>query len=104
MGVKPTYGRVSRYGLIAFGSSLDCPGPVTRDITDAAVMLGVIAGADPHDATTPNVPVPNYLESLENGVRGLRIGLSPDYFQITFPILKLVSCTRPSAAKSRAGG
>lgn len=85
VGMKPTYGRVSRYGLIAFGSSLDCPGPVTRNIPDAALMLGVIAGADPHDATTPNVPVPNYLEGLENGVRGMRIGLSPDYFQITFP-------------------
>lgn len=85
VGVKPTYGRVSRYGLIAFGSSLDCPGPVARNISDAALMLGVIAGADPHDATTPNVPVPNYLDGLEKGVRGLRIGLSPDYFRITFP-------------------
>ena len=85
VGVKPTYGRVSRYGLIAFGSSLDCPGPVARNIPDAALMLGVIAGADPHDATTPNVPVPDYLDGLEKGVRGLRIGLSPDYFRITFP-------------------
>ena len=85
VGVKPTYGRVSRYGLIAFGSSLDCPGPVARNISDAALMLGVIAGADPRDATTPNVPVPDYLEGLEKGVRGMRIGLSPDYFQITFP-------------------
>jgi len=85
VGVKPTYGRVSRYGLIAFGSSLDCPGPVALNICDAALMLGVIAGADPRDATTPNVPVPNYLEGLEKGVRGMRIGLSPDYFQITFP-------------------
>jgi aspartyl-tRNA(Asn)/glutamyl-tRNA(Gln) amidotransferase subunit A len=54
VGVKPTYGRVSRYGLIAFGSSLDCPGPVARDVTDAALMLRVIAGADPCDATAAN--------------------------------------------------
>jgi aspartyl-tRNA(Asn)/glutamyl-tRNA(Gln) amidotransferase subunit A len=85
VGVKPTYGRVSRYGLIAFGSSLDCPGPVARDVTDAALMLNVIAGADPHDATAAAVPVPDYTAALEESVRGLRIGLSPDYFRITFP-------------------
>ncbi|MGE5222011.1 MAG: amidase, partial [Omnitrophica WOR_2 bacterium] len=85
VGVKPTYGRVSRYGLIAFGSSLDCPGPVARTIADAALMLKVIAGPDPHDETTANVPVPDYLAGLEQGVRGMRIGLSPDYFRITYP-------------------
>jgi aspartyl-tRNA(Asn)/glutamyl-tRNA(Gln) amidotransferase subunit A len=85
VGVKPTYGRVSRYGLIAFGSSLDCPGPVARDITDAALMLGVIAGPDPHDGTAANLPVPDYLAMLEESVRGLRVGLSPDYFRITYP-------------------
>ena len=84
VGLKPTYGRVSRYGLIAFGSSLDCPGPVARDVKDAAMMLNVIAGPDPRDGTAANVPVPDYLTSLEGGVRGLRIGLSPDYFRITF--------------------
>ena len=62
VGVKPTYGRVSRYGLIAFGSSLDCPGPVARTVKDAALMLQVIAGEDPRDATTAAVPVPNYLD------------------------------------------
>ena len=85
VGVKPTYGRVSRYGLIAFGSSLDCPGPLARDITDAARMLQVIAGADPHDATAVTGAVPDYLAELEGGVRGLRIGLSPDYARITYP-------------------
>ena len=85
VGMKPTYGRVSRYGLIAFGSSLDCPGPVARDVTDAALMLNVIAGPDPRDATAARVPVPDYTARLEEGVRGLRIGLSPDYFRITFP-------------------
>ncbi|HZW05043.1 MAG TPA: amidase family protein [Anaerolineaceae bacterium] len=85
VGVKPTYGRVSRYGLIAFGSSLDCPGPVARNVTDAAMLLGAIAGPDPRDATAAARPVPDYVAALEGGVRGLRIGLSPDYFRITYP-------------------
>lgn len=84
VGVKPTYGRVSRYGLIAFGSSLDCPGPLARNITDAALMLKVIAGADRHDNTAVTTPVPDYVERLEAGVKGRRIGLSPDYFRITY--------------------
>jgi aspartyl-tRNA(Asn)/glutamyl-tRNA(Gln) amidotransferase subunit A len=84
VGVKPTYGRVSRYGLIAFGSSLDCPGPVARNVRDAALMLGAIAGADRRDSTAANVPVPDYTERLEDGVKGLRVGLSPDYDKITF--------------------
>lgn len=85
VGMKPTYGRVSRYGLIAFGSSLDCPGPLARNVTDAALMLQVIAGADPHDATAVSLSVDDYPRSLENGIRGLRIGISPDYFRITYP-------------------
>ena len=85
VGVKPTYGRVSRFGLIAFGSSLDCPGPVARNVTDAALMLQVIAGEDMHDATATRVPVPDYLAAIDEGVRGLRIGLSPDYFRVTYP-------------------
>jgi aspartyl-tRNA(Asn)/glutamyl-tRNA(Gln) amidotransferase subunit A len=88
VGLKPTYGRVSRYGLIAFGSSLDCPGPVSRDVRDAALMLSVMAGADKRDSTAATVAVPDYLASLEQGVNGLRIGLSPDYMQITFPDLE----------------
>ncbi|MEJ5313682.1 MULTISPECIES: Asp-tRNA(Asn)/Glu-tRNA(Gln) amidotransferase subunit GatA [Anaerolinea] len=85
VGLKPTYGRVSRYGLIAFASSLDCPGPLAKDVSGAAMMLQVIAGADPRDSTTATVPVPDYLAELEKGVKGLRIGLSPDYFRITYP-------------------
>jgi len=88
VGLKPTYGRVSRYGLIAFGSSLDCPGPLAKNAKDAALMLRVIAGPDPRDATGANVPVPDYLELLEKEIKGKRIGLSPDYFQITFPDLE----------------
>jgi len=85
VGVKPTYGRVSRYGLIAFGSSLDCPGPLARNITDAALMMQVISGADPHDATAATTDVPNYLSTVERNIRGMRIGLSPDFLQITYP-------------------
>ena len=84
VGVKPTYGRVSRYGLIAFGSSLDCPGPLARNVTDAALMLKVIAGSDSHDSTAANTPVPDYTTGLEKSLRGLRVGLSPDYFRITY--------------------
>jgi aspartyl-tRNA(Asn)/glutamyl-tRNA(Gln) amidotransferase subunit A len=84
VGLKPTYGRVSRYGCIAFSSSIDCPGPITRDVTDAALMLQTIAGADPADATSASTPVDDYLAALEQGVQGMRIGLSPDYFRITF--------------------
>ena len=85
VGLKPTYGRVSRYGLIAFGSSLDCPGPLAHSAKDAALMLGVMAGADPRDATAATLDVPDYLAALEKEIKGKRIGLSPDYFQITFP-------------------
>jgi len=85
VGLKPTYGRVSRYGLIAFGSSLDCPGPLARSAADAALMLKAIAGADARDATAATVDVPDYLAALEKDIKGKRIGLSPDYFQITFP-------------------
>lgn len=85
VGLKPTYGRVSRYGLIAFASSLDCPGIVSRDVQDVAISLGIVAGHDPRDATSSARPVPNYSAGLDEGVGGLRIGLSPDYFHITYP-------------------
>ena len=85
VGLKPTYGRVSRYGLIAFASSLDCPGPVTRDVTDAALALKVMAGPDPRDATAANLPVPEALADLDQSAPKLRIGLSPDYFRLQYP-------------------
>jgi aspartyl-tRNA(Asn)/glutamyl-tRNA(Gln) amidotransferase subunit A len=75
VGLKPTYGRVSRYGLIAFASSLDQIGPMTRDVRDAALLLQAIAGHDPCDSTSANVGVPDYLAKLEGGVAGLRIGV-----------------------------
>jgi len=84
VGLKPTYGRVSRYGLIAFGSSLDCPGPLARNVTDAALTLQAIAGQDPRDSTSATTPVPNYLKEMEKDIRGLRIGLSEEFFRVTY--------------------
>src|SRR3989338_2128556 len=80
VGIKPTYGRISRYGLIAFGSSLDQIGPITKDVTDAAFLLGAIAGHDPLDSTSADVPVPDYTQSLVNDVKGLKIGIPKEYF------------------------
>jgi len=80
VGLKPTYGRVSRYGVIAYASSLDQVGPVTRDVADCAVMLGAVAGYDPKDSTSVNLPVPDYAKSLVPEVKGLKIGLPREYF------------------------
>ena len=79
-GLMPTYGRVSRYGLIAFASSLDRIGPFARSVAEAATVLSVIAGHDPLDSTSAPVPVPNYARSLAGSVQGLRIGVPTDYF------------------------
>ncbi|HLK53826.1 MAG TPA: Asp-tRNA(Asn)/Glu-tRNA(Gln) amidotransferase subunit GatA [Candidatus Angelobacter sp.] len=80
VGLMPTYGRVSRYGLIAFASSLDHIGPLTKTVKDAAILLGVIAGHDPLDSTSAAVPVPNYEADLAKTVSGLRIGIPKEYF------------------------
>ena len=80
VGLKPTYGRVSRYGLIAFASSLDQIGPFAKTVADAALVLGVIAGADPRDSTSVDVPVPDYRAALEGGIEGLRVGIPAEYF------------------------
>jgi aspartyl-tRNA(Asn)/glutamyl-tRNA(Gln) amidotransferase subunit A len=79
VGVKPTYGRVSRYGVIAFASSLDQVGPIARTVADAALLLGAIAGHDPRDMTSSRRPVPDYLDGLEGGARGLRIGVPREW-------------------------
>jgi aspartyl-tRNA(Asn)/glutamyl-tRNA(Gln) amidotransferase subunit A len=79
VGLKPTYGRVSRYGLVAFASSLDQIGPITRDVRDAALLLGVIAGHDPKDSTSAPLPLPDYLAGLDEPVRPLRIGIAREY-------------------------
>src|SRR5690606_35554621 len=81
VGLKPTYGRVSRYGLVAFASSLDQIGPLGREVADVARMLGVIAGRDPMDATSVDRPVPDYLAAIESeGDRPLRVGLAREFF------------------------
>lgn len=79
-GLKPTYGRVSRYGLVAFASSLDQIGPITRSTEDAARLLQAIAGHDPLDSTSTREPVPDYLASLGRDIKGMRIGLPREYF------------------------
>jgi aspartyl-tRNA(Asn)/glutamyl-tRNA(Gln) amidotransferase subunit A len=80
VGIKPTYGRVSRYGVVAFASSLDQVGPMTRTVEDAALLLEVISGFDPRDATSIDAPVPRYRDALAGGLAGLRVGLPEEYF------------------------
>jgi aspartyl-tRNA(Asn)/glutamyl-tRNA(Gln) amidotransferase subunit A len=79
-GLMPTYGRVSRYGLIAFASSLDHIGPLTNSVKDAAIVLRTIAGRDPMDSTSAELPVPDYVAELEKPLRGLKIGVAKEYF------------------------
>ena len=79
VGIKPTWGRVSRYGVLALAESMDHIGPMTRSATDAGIMLQALAGHDPNDPTSLTAPVPNMLEGLEEGIRGLRIGLDERY-------------------------
>jgi aspartyl-tRNA(Asn)/glutamyl-tRNA(Gln) amidotransferase subunit A len=80
VGLKPTYGRVSRFGLVAFASSLDQIGPITKDVTDGALVMNVIAGYDPRDSTSVPCPVPDYTQHLIPDVKGLRIGIPREYF------------------------
>ncbi len=80
VGMKPTYGRVSRYGLVAFASSLDQIGPIVRDDTDCALVMNAISGYDKKDSTSINAAVPDYTQSLKNDVKGLKIGLPKEYF------------------------
>jgi aspartyl-tRNA(Asn)/glutamyl-tRNA(Gln) amidotransferase subunit A len=82
VGIKPTYGRVSRYGLVAYGSSLDQIGPMTRNVADAAAVLQAISGHDPRDSTSMDLPVPDYLAAVDSadGLKGLRIGMPMEYW------------------------
>lgn len=88
VGLKPTYGRVSRYGVIAMGSSLDSPGPLTKTVDDAAYLLSTIAGFDPYDATSSRVPTDDYLSEAHKG-RKLRIGIADIYYTGVEPEVKL---------------
>jgi aspartyl-tRNA(Asn)/glutamyl-tRNA(Gln) amidotransferase subunit A len=80
VGLKPTYGRVSRYGLVAFASSLDQIGPFAKDVRDAALLLRVISGRDPRDSTSVPDPVPDYVAALNGNIRGIKLGLPKEYF------------------------
>ena len=79
VGIKPTYGRCSRWGIVAFASSLDQAGPIARDVRDAAILLRSMASVDPKDATSADLPVPDYEQALGQGVKGLRIGIPKEY-------------------------
>jgi len=80
VGLKPTYGRVSRYGLVAFASSLDQIGPITKDVTDTAILMNVISGHDARDSTSADIPMPDFTKALKKDVRGMKIGLPKEYF------------------------
>lgn len=82
VGLKPTYGRVSRYGVIAMASSLDCPGPLTKTVEDAAIILNVLAGVDRYDATTSPNAVEDYTKKLTKSIKGLKIGIADDYLLV----------------------
>src|SRR4029078_8557931 len=80
VGVKPTYGRVSRYGLVAFGSSLDQIGPLSKSVRESAQTLEIIAGFDHFDSTSADTPLDEYVKNLERPIKGTRIGIPKEYF------------------------
>ncbi|RJQ24316.1 MAG: Asp-tRNA(Asn)/Glu-tRNA(Gln) amidotransferase subunit GatA [Nitrospiraceae bacterium] len=80
VGLKPTYGRVSRYGLVAFASSLDQIGPITKTVKDSAILLNVISGHDPCDSTSANMPVPDFTSGLGRDIKGMKFGVPKEYF------------------------
>jgi aspartyl-tRNA(Asn)/glutamyl-tRNA(Gln) amidotransferase subunit A len=80
VGLKPTYGRVSRYGLVAFASSLDQVGPITKNVKDSAILLNIISGHDPYDSTSADVAVPDFTAAIGQGIKGLKLGVPKEYF------------------------
>jgi aspartyl-tRNA(Asn)/glutamyl-tRNA(Gln) amidotransferase subunit A len=103
VGLKPSYGRVSRYGVTAYASSLDQVGPMTKTVEDAAVLLQTLAGVDPRDGTTLDVPVPDCRAALKGGLKGLRIGLPKEYFiEGTDP--EVMACVRRAVEGCAAAG
>ena len=105
VGVKPSYGRVSRYGVTAFASSLDQVGPMTKSVDDAAILLKALAGRDEMDGTTPDVPVPDYLSAIgEAGMKGLKIGLPKEYFEVSGMDAEVKRITDEAVRKCEAAG
>ena len=96
VGLKPTYGRVSRYGLVAFASSLDQIGPFSRNVKDNAILLNAIAGKDENDSTSVDIEVPDYLKDIDNDIKGLRVGIPKEYFEheLDEVILKSIERTK----------
>lgn len=105
VGVKPSYGRVSRYGVTAFASSLDQVGPMTKSVTDAAILLGAIAGHDEMDGTTPKEPVPDYAAALKGAsLKGVRLGLPKEYFDVKGLDPEVKRVTDEAVRKCEAAG
>jgi len=103
VGLKPTYGLVSRYGVVAFASSLDQVGPITRTVADAALVLEAIAGFDPRDSTSLEAPVPRYRDALTGDIAGLRVGLPHEYFESTLDAEVRAALDRTIAALRERG-
>jgi aspartyl-tRNA(Asn)/glutamyl-tRNA(Gln) amidotransferase subunit A len=103
VGLKPTYGRCSRWGVVAYASSLDCPGPMARNVRDAAILLQAMAGHDPRDSTSAPLPVPDYAAALTGDVRGLRIGIPREYRADGMPA-EIEALWQQGAAWLRAAG
>ena len=105
VGVKPSYGRVSRYGVTAFASSLDQVGPMTKSVEDAAILLGALAGRDPRDGTTAAEPVPDYLKALEGAsMKGVRLGLAKEYLEVAGMDPEVKRLTDEAIKKCEAAG
>lgn len=108
VGLKPTYGRVSRYGLVAFASSLDQVGPLTKDVTDCALMMNVISGYDPKDSTSVQQQVPDYTKALVAGLQGMKVGIPKEYFskgldpQVEKAVQKGINSLREAGAETIA--
>lgn len=103
VGLKPSYGRVSRYGVTAYASSLDQVGPMTKTVEDAAVLLQQLAGRDTRDGTTPDVPVPDYRAALRGGLKGMKIGLPKEYY-IEGADQEVMACVRKAVDACAAAG
>jgi len=106
VGLKPTYGRVSRYGLIAFASSLDHIGPFAKTVKEAALVLRTIAGRDRMDSTSAEVPVPDYVAELEKPIKGVRVGVAKEYFGagLNEEVRAAVEAAIEKLRRSRSGG